>query len=274
MFVERSPLDRHPSGMPALEMRDVVVEYGEQRALDGVSFALERGQRLAVVGPNGAGKSTLFKVVAGLVRPQRGGVEIFGSRPGEHICIGYVPQRSQIDWSFPVTVADVVMMGRVGKIGLFRHPSRRDWAAVREALGQVGMADLANRQIGELSGGQQQRVFIARALAQNASLLLLDEPFTGLDVPSREAIFEALDLLGRMEVTVLVATHDLNIAAERFGRAMLLNRRVISFGPPAQALATPHLLETFGGHMRVLQSAKGEVVMADTCCSGGQEEGR
>jgi manganese/iron transport system ATP-binding protein len=188
---------------------------------------------LAVVGPNGAGKSTLFKLIAGVLPSSSGQVTVYGSQPGGHICIAYVPQRSQVDWSFPVSVADVVMMGRVGKLGLFRRPGRKDWDYVHESLAVVGMGDLAGRQIGELSGGQQQRVFIARALAQEAELMLMDEPLTGLDVPSQQDIFEVLAALRARGVTVMIATHDLNLAAERFDRVMLLNRRLLGLGRPA-----------------------------------------
>ena len=162
---------------------------------DDISFDLWPGERVAVVGPNGAGKSTLLKVVAGILAPSNGRADVYGYGAGGHICIGYVPQRSNVDWTFPVSVADVVMMGRVAKIGILRQAGRGDWQRVQDALAQVGMEEFAKRQIGELSGGQQQRVFIARALAQEAELLLMDEPLTGLDIPSQEAIFGILDQL-------------------------------------------------------------------------------
>lgn len=216
-------------------------------ALRDVDFCVEMGERIAVVGPNGAGKSTLFKLLVGTVKPSEGEVTVYGHGPDGHICIGYVPQRNQIDWSFPVTVEDVVMMGRVGQIGLFRWPSRRDRELVADSLVRVGAAHLAKRQIGELSGGQQQRVFIARALAQEASLLLLDEPLTGLDVPSQEALFAILDSVRPDGVTVVVSTHDLNLAAARFDKVLLLNKRVVAFGA-ATAVLQPHfLLEAYGG---------------------------
>ncbi len=152
------------------------MQYNGHLALDRISFELNAGEQIAVVGPNGAGKSTLIKTLAGIQHPTHGEVSIYGHGPEGHICIAYVPQRSAVDWSFPVTVSDVVMMGRIGVLGLFHHPGRRDYAYVRECLDQVGIADLANRQIEELSGGQQQRMFIARALAQEAELMLMDEP--------------------------------------------------------------------------------------------------
>lgn len=247
----------HETAAPTLEFKDVTVAYAAgvngmttrdgYCALDKVSFAVRRGQRVGIIGPNGAGKSTLFKLVVGTVKPTAGIVQVYGHKPVGHICIGYVPQRNQIDWSFPVTVEDVVMMGRVGQIGLFRWPRRQDWEVVRASLEKVQALHLQKKQIGELSGGQQQRVFVARALAQEAELLLLDEPLAGLDVPSQQAIFEILDLLRAEEVTVLMATHDLTLAAEQFDRILLLNKQVVAYGPPTAVLQPPHLLQAYGG---------------------------
>ena len=262
----------HAADTPTLELDEVYVAYGGQGrsngrtiyALEDISFQIDSGERIAIVGPNGAGKSTLFKLIVGTMQPAKGQVHIFGEGPDGHICIGYVPQRSQIDWSFPVTVEDVVMMGRVSQIGFFRWPRRQDWAHVEHALERVNATHLAKKQIGELSGGQQQRVFIARALAQQAELLLLDEPLAGLDMPSQDAIFNVLDNLRPDGVTVLVATHDLNMAAERFDRLMLLNKQIISFGPAASALTSENLLAAYGGHMHVVED--GGMILADTCC--------
>ncbi|MFQ5859365.1 MAG: metal ABC transporter ATP-binding protein [Anaerolineae bacterium] len=260
----------HDVSAPTVEVDRVSVNYNGKGALEDVSFRLEPGQRVAVVGPNGAGKSTLFKVIAGMLQPSAGKVRVYGHGPHGHICIAYVPQRSQIDWTFPVTVADVVMMGRVGKIGLFRWPTRSDWDVVHSSLEQVGVEHLANQQIGELSGGQQQRVFIARALAQEAELLLLDEPLTGLDMPSQEAIFQILDGLEQRGVTAMVATHDLNLASEHFDLMMLLNRQMMAFGHPDQVLTSEALLRAYGGHMHVLPAEDGALVLADTCCDGAE----
>ena len=211
-------------------------------ALEDVSFDLWPGERVAIVGPNGAGKSTLLKVVAGILAPSNGRADVYGYGAGGHICIGYVPQRSQVDWNFPVTVADVVHDGprredRPPSPG--RPRAIGSWCAERFA--QVGMEQFARRQIGELSGGQQQRVFIARALAQEAELLLMDEPLTGLDIPSQEAIFDILDLLKQRGMTVLVSTHDLQLAADQFDRLMLLQRRLLGFGRPAEVLTPENL---------------------------------
>lgn len=266
-FFRRAPV--HDDGVPALELRGVSVRYNGTLALDAVSLRLQRGARVAVVGPNGAGKSTLFNVIAGVVQPVKGEARIYGSGPRGHICVGYVPQRKTIDWDFPVTVADVVMMGRVGRMGLFRWPGRQDHERVKAVLAEVGMSAFASRQIGELSGGQQQRVFVARALAQEAELLLMDEPLIGLDMPSQEAILSIIQRLQAQGITVLVATHDLNQAAEMFPLVALLNRRLIAFGPPAQVLTTDNLLQAYGGQMHVVHTEDGELILTDTCCGGG-----
>jgi manganese/iron transport system ATP-binding protein len=262
----------HRAEAPVVAFEGVTVRYGDGRpALEDVSFRLERGERVAIVGPNGAGKSTLLKVIAGILNPSAGTVDVYGAVAGGHICIGYVPQRSQIDWNFPVTVADVVLMGRVARIGLFRQAGRNDRRLVAESLAQVGMSDLAGRQIGELSGGQQQRVFVARALAQEAELLLMDEPLTGLDVPSHEAIFGILDVLRARGMTVLVSTHDLQLAADRFDRLMLLRRQVIGFGQAAEVLTPANLRSAYGTHMTVIAAPEGMLALGDTCCEGDEE---
>jgi manganese/iron transport system ATP-binding protein len=221
-----------------------------------------------VVGPNGAGKSTLIKALAGVLAPTSGSVSVYGHGPEGHICIAYVPQRSAVDWNFPVTVADVVLMGRIGMLGLFRHPGKRDYEYMRECLELVGITDLAKRQIDQLSGGQQQRMFIARALAQEAELMLMDEPLTGLDIPSQEGIFEILARLRQHNVTVFVTTHDLNQAAEYFDRAMLLNQKMLGFGPPNEVFTPELLMLTYGGQMRLLPSDGGVLALSDTCCDG------
>jgi ABC-type Mn2+/Zn2+ transport system ATPase subunit len=260
----------HDDRAPLLQLQNVTVTYGNTMALHGVSLEVQPGDQVAVVGPNGAGKSTLFNVIAGIVKPTSGSVRIGGSRPGRHICVGYVPQRNRIDWRFPVTVSDVVMMGRVGKIGLLRWPGRRDRELVQAALEQVGMQEFAHRQIGELSGGQQQRVFLARVLAQEAELLLMDEPLSGLDMPSQEAILAILESLRQQRITILVATHDLNQAAEHFPQMALLNRRLVAYGPPAQVLTPEHLMLAYGSQLHIVHSEKGDLVLTDSCCGGGE----
>lgn len=262
----------HDAGAPIVDLRDVCVAYGGRPALDHVSFQLARGERVAVVGPNGAGKSTLFKVLAGLLEPESGGVKIFGHGPRGHFCIAYVVQRSAVDWSFPVSVYDVVMMGRTREIGLFRRASRKDHDKVRACLEQVGMADLADRRIHELSGGQQQRMFIARALAQEAALMLMDEPFNGLDMHTQRGLLDLIARLGQGGVTVMVATHDLNIAAEHFDRVMLLNRKLVGLGRPADLFTPEKIVAAFGGAATV-QTSGGPVLVHDGCCGGHDDAG-
>lgn len=240
----------HLPASPILELVGVNVAYDHATpALKGISFRLVTGERVAVVGPNGAGKSTLFKVIAGILKPTEGVVKVAHSSPGKLICIAYVPQRTQVDWQFPANVADVVMMGRVGKIGFFHRPSHTDWDYVYHCLDTVGLTPLARRQIGQLSGGQQQRVFIARALAQEAELMLMDEPFSGLDLPSQEDIFHILDDLQSQLVTVMVATHDLDLAANRFDRVMLLNHQLLGLGQPPEVFTVDRLLSAYGVHL-------------------------
>jgi manganese/iron transport system ATP-binding protein len=267
---------RHPPAHVAdsapVEVDDLSVHFNGTTALDGVSFVIDRPQRVAVVGPNGAGKTTLLKVIAGIYPPSSGRVRVYGYGPVSHICIAFVPQRTQVDWRFPVSVADVVMMGRVKKLGPFRWPRRRDWAVVEEALNRVGMADLRQRHIGALSGGQQQRVFLARALAQEAEIVMLDEPLTGLDAPAQAAILTLLDELRRDGVPSLVATHDLSLASEHFERALLLNHRLVAEGPPERVFTPENLQSAYRGSLHVLSGDEGPVVLADTHCEGEEGE--
>ncbi len=240
------PHDHHEHQQPILDVQHISVRYNGQFALEDITFHLHEGERVAVVGPNGAGKSTLFKVISGVLPPTSGEANIFGSRPRGHVCIAYVPQRSQVDWNFPVSVADVVMMGRSAKLGPLNWPHKKDWEHVNRALEIVELSNLADRQISQLSGGQQQRMFIARALAQEAELMLMDEPLTGLDTPSQEGLLNLLDTLRNQKVTVMVATHDLDQAARHFDRILLLNHRIVAFGNPNEVLQTENLLSAVG----------------------------
>lgn len=260
----------HDSTAPILTVRNLSVNYESGYALRDINFELQQGIRLAIVGPNGAGKSTLLKVIAGVLQPSQGEVLISGDQePDHHICIAYVPQRSQVDWNFPISVADVVMMGRIGKLGLLRRPKKGDWEAVNRSLEVVNMTGFANRQIGELSGGQQQRMFIARALAQEAELMLMDEPLTGLDVRSQEDIYTILDALHQQGVTILVAMHDLKLAAERFDAVMLLNHRLIGIGDSNAVFSTQNLVQAYGSHR--VEGNEPWLNLGDTCC-GAEEE--
>ena len=258
----------HQPGTPILSVSGLTVRYDGHAALDNVSFDLRPGEHVAVVGPNGAGKSTLLKAVAGVLAPTSGSVTVYGHGPGGHICIAYVPQRSAVDWQFPVTVSDVVLMGRIGQLGLLRQPGKRDLAQVRECLELVGIPDLAKRQISELSGGQQQRMFIARALAQEAELMLMDEPLTGLDIPSQEGIFQLLHDLRAHNVTIMLSTHDLDQAVRYFNRVMLLNRRLLGFGEPDDVFTEDALMTAYGGHLHLLPVNGGVLAVSDTCCDG------
>ena len=261
----------HNVDAPPIHLESIEARFDGTRALVDISAEIEPGKRIAVVGPNGAGKTTLMQIIAGTLNPTSGKVQIYGNHPQQHVCIAYVPQRSKADWNFPVIVREVVMMGRIRKIGLFRWPTQRDWDFVNSSLQRVGMHSLADRQIGELSGGQQQRVFLAQALAQEAEVILLDEPLNGLDLPSQEAILEVLDTLSARGVTVLVATHDLELARDRFDRVMLLNRTLIAFGSPEEVLVERNLIAAYGGNMHVVEGEEGRVLLTDTCCEGEED---
>lgn len=254
-----------PITSPArLELEHVTVSYNGKPALDDVSFQVPHGAHVAIVGPNGAGKSTLFKALVGLLPVQKGRILIHGLPLGHHQeCVAYVPQREEVDWRFPVTVEDVVMMGRFGRLGWLKRPADRDREAVQQSLAQMGITSLANKSISDLSGGQQQRVFLARALAQEPHILLMDEPFTGVDVSTQETTLQLLDDLKLQRVTILISTHDLNLASARFNRILLLNHHVIAYGAPEETFTPRNLQEAFGGHMLVLPSGP---VVVDDCC--------
>lgn len=258
------PHTDHQKDKPILDVSRLSLRYNGNVALENISFHLHIGERVAVVGPNGAGKSTLFKVIAGVLQPNAGDVAVYGTRPLAHSCIAYIPQRAQVDWNFPVTVADVVMMGRSAKLGPLGWPGKRDWDLVKRALETVDLTPLSKRQIGQLSGGQQQRMFIARALAQEAELMLMDEPLSGLDLPSQESLLNVLDRLKRENVTVMVATHDLDQAARHFDRILLLNHRLIAFDEPAAVLHTDNLLRAYGAKLRTVDGV--DVLNEDDCC--------
>lgn len=253
-----------------LEIEQASVVYGSRVVLDEISFGVQPGGQVAVVGPNGAGKSTLFKSMVGLLPLTKGRVLIHGTPLGGHRdCVAYVPQREEIDWQFPVTVADVVMMGRYGRYRGLRRPGRYDYQIVQECLDQLGIGGLANRSISDLSGGQQQRVFIARALAQEPHILLMDEPFAGVDVSTQEATLGLLDQLKHKGVTVLVSTHDLDMAARRFEHILLLNHRLIGYGEPEKVFTPENLRAAFGGQVLMLNGA----AVVDQCCPEGHQHG-
>lgn len=261
---------KHIESAPSIEVDRLTVAYDGVPALEDVSFSLPPGKRVAVVGPNAAGKTSLFRAISGTLEPKHGSVHVFGHGPAGHVCIAYVPQRSQVDWHFPVTVAEVVMMGRVRKIGFFHWPRKSDWEEVRQVLERVGLAEEYATQIGSLSGGQQQRAFLARAIAQQAELILLDEPLTGLDLPSQDVIFGMIDDLCQQGITIMVATHDLNMASDRFDLVMLINRRLIAYGPPEEVLKSHNLVQAYGRQLHVLPGDEDIVLLTDTCCEGDE----
>ncbi len=236
-----------------IEVHDLTVAYRKKPVLWDIDFSLPEGQLIGMVGPNGAGKSTLIKAIMGLLPLSSGFVKIYG-KPLEtqRELIGYVPQRESVDWDFPTDALDVVTMGRYGKLSLFGRPSKEDKEIAMDALEKVGLADFARRQISQLSGGQQQRVFLARALAQDAVIYLMDEPFSGVDAATEKAIIELLGELKDKGKTLLVVHHDLNTVAEYFDWVMLLNLRLIKLGPVKEIFNNENLRTTYGGKLNLL----------------------
>ncbi len=238
---------------PPLEIHDLTVAYDRRPVLWGIDVTVPTGKLVGLVGPNGAGKSTLIKACMGLVPISGGWVKLFGE-PMErgHRRVGYVPQRESVDWDFPVNVMDVVLMGRYGRLGLFRRPRRDDREAARASLDKVGMLPYANRQIANLSGGQQQRVFLARALAQDSDLYFMDEPFSGVDAATEAAIITLLHELRDRGKTIVVVHHDLPTARNYFDLLLLINMRLVAFGPTDEVFTAELLQKTYGGRLTIL----------------------
>lgn len=255
----------------AIELRDLTVAYNRRPAIEDVTLSVPRREMVGIVGPNGGGKSTLIKAVLGLVPKEGGEVAILGRTVDRRTrrLVGYVPQREDVNWNFPVSAFDVVMMGRVPSMKLLRWPTARDKELVWGALRTVGMEKLADTRIGEFSGGQQQRIFLARALAQEAEVLLLDEPVSGVDAPSQHEIFDLLRGLQEAGKTVIVTTHDLSCVAERFDLALLLNRRLVAFGRPEEVFTSQLLNETYQSHLMLLKVGDRTVAIED----GGPRSG-
>ena len=231
-----------------LVLRDVAVAYGSKVVLSEVSADIRRGQVVGVIGPNGSGKSTLLKAILGMAPLVAGSVSVFGRSPASmRGRIAYVPQRELVDWEFPVTVFDVAMMGRYPRLGWLRRPTRDDIEIVERTLGRVGMLEHRHTQIGRLSGGQQQRVFIARALAQEADVYLLDEPMTGVDASTQEVILQVIEELRQEGRIVLLATHDLASASCACDCLCCVNQRMVSYGPTAETYTPEVMAETYGG---------------------------
>jgi manganese/zinc/iron transport system ATP- binding protein len=233
-----------------LVINDLTVAYRDKPVLQDIDLFVPSGRLCAIVGPNGAGKSTLIKAVLGLIPPAAGSVRIFGKAYADaRDRVGYVPQRTSVDWDFPTTAIDVVTMGTYGKLGWLKRPGKRERDRAMHALEQVKMADFADRQISQLSGGQQQRVFLARALAQDAQLYFMDEPFVGVDAVTEEAIVGLLKTLRNDGKTVIVVHHDLDSAPEYFDWLVLLNVRLMASGPFETTFTTDNLRRTYGGAM-------------------------
>ncbi|WP_242633522.1 metal ABC transporter ATP-binding protein [Arthrobacter sp. S39] len=234
---------------PAILVENVTVHYGEVLALDSASLSLDAARICGLIGMNGSGKSTLFKVIMGMVKPDAGTVLIGGQSPSKarkEGGIGYVPQSEDVDWQFPLSVRDVVMMGRYGHQGFTRRPSKADRAAVDEALDRVELGEFAGRQIGQLSGGQKKRAFVARGIAQGATMMLLDEPFAGVDKRSEATISRLLRELASDGCTILISTHDLHAMPALCDEAVLLMRRVLMHGAPELVLQPENLAMAFG----------------------------
>ncbi|WP_028980642.1 metal ABC transporter ATP-binding protein [Sporocytophaga myxococcoides] len=238
---------------PILEVHDLTVAYHRKPVLWGIDLTLPAGSLTGIIGPNGAGKSTLIKAIMGLIPLSSGFVKLFGKDLNEvRQKVSYVPQRESVDWDFPASALDVVLMGRYSQIGLFKRPRKADKEVAMECLRKVGLENFANRQISQLSGGQQQRVFLARALAQDADIYFMDEPFAGVDAATEAAIIEILRNMTISGKTVVVVHHDLQSAVTYFNWVLLLNMRLVASGPTEKVFTQDLLQETYGGKLTVL----------------------
>lgn len=242
----------------AISVKDLSAAYDRKRVLSNLFFDIEEGHRYGILGPNGSGKSTLLKAILGLIPDYTGEVTVLGKDVSEvRKRVVYVPQRSEIDFTFPATVRDVVLMGRYPHKKVFNRLNKEDHRLADEALDELGITNLQSRQIGELSGGQQQRTFLARALAQQADVLLLDEPFVGVDIPTEEKIIAVLRKLSSAGKTLMVVHHDLQAVPEYFDHVILLNQRLIAHGPTEEVFTPEVLRSAFGGQLALLQQAGG-----------------
>ncbi|WHY85606.1 metal ABC transporter ATP-binding protein [Neobacillus novalis] len=246
-----------------LTVKNLTVAYQKKPVLEDISFRVPEGKLIGIIGPNGAGKSTLIKAILELIPSITGKVEIFGdSYKNTRKRVGYVPQRESVDWDFPTDALDVVMMGRYGHLGWFKRPDKKDKEYALECLDQVGMSKYVHRQISQLSGGQQQRVFLARALAQDAQLYFMDEPFVGVDAATEKAIIALLIKLKSQGKTVLVVHHDLNTVKEYFDWIMLLNVKLVGIGPTEELFTRDYLQKTYGGSLTMLDSNTSPIIVS------------
>ncbi len=243
--------------MNSLVVEDLNVNYGKTTVLWDISFQIPTGVLVGIIGPNGAGKSTLLKTILRLTDPLSGRIELLGASSFAKVRqkIAYVPQRGTVDWDFPITALEVVLMGRYGKLGLFGRPRIADYEAAQQALELVGMAGFANQQIGQLSGGQQQRLFIARAIVQNADLFLLDEPFAGVDLTTEKLMIELLKTQTKQGKTVFIVHHDLPTVEEYFDHCIMLNTRLVAAGPVKEVFTKENLSLAFGKQQTLFDEA-------------------
>lgn len=254
-----------PEGSPAIEVKNLSAGYpGDKLAIRDINFTLSKGEKVAVIGPNGAGKSTLFKAIVGLIPFTSGHISIHGEDcRTSHNLVGYVPQQDDIDWTFPVTVYDVIMMGRARQIGWFRWAGKKDHHIVEGLLEQLSLQGLRNRPIGSLSGGQRQRVFIARALAQETSVLIMDEPFTGVDTTSENDILDVLASLQQQNITIIMSTHNMAMAAKEFDKLLLIKQTALAFGLPEDVMQADILQSAYGGAVRIFNEGQTTLLITD-----------
>ncbi len=239
-----------------LEVRDVAVAYGANVAVTGANARIEPGTITGLIGPNGSGKSTLLKAIAGVIRPLHGEILLGGEPIRKRASrVAFVPQREEVNWDFPVTARDVVMMGRYPSLGMIRLPGAQERRMADAALERIGLGGLGHRHISQFSGGQQQRIFLARAMVQEPLLVLLDEPFTGVDVTNRAIFHETIQELARSGVPVVVATHDLDEVQATTTHVLCMNRRMVAFGPTATTFTPANLRAAFGGQVAVFEGA-------------------
>lgn len=246
-------MEKEISISPAVEIHDLTVAFDRKPVLWNIDLSLPQGKLIGIVGPNGAGKSTLIKAVMGLLPLSSGYVKLF-DHPIDEVRkrISYVPQRESVDWDFPASVMDIVLMGRYGKLGLFKRPRQADRDVAMDCLKKVGMESFVNRQISQLSGGQQQRTFLARALAQQADIYFMDEPFAGVDAATESAIINLLRTMTEAKKTVVVVHHDLQSVPQYFDWVIMLNTRLVAYGPTDKTFNQENLHETYGGKLTIL----------------------